>query len=86
MKENTMKAPSKKQICAAVKAKTGVDVELEKHEGSYYWFDPLGKPEQMIVINFEEQCTHYSNLGCVSLDRWVADFEDKYKAFLDSRI
>lgn len=64
-----MKA-TKKAITAEIKTRFGVDVQLVKSEGFYWW---NGKA----TCFFDETCTYIQNLYDYSLERWLEDFESK---------
>jgi len=55
---------TRKQISKAIFDKLGVNVELDKFQGIYYWYDPLDvKEEDMICTLFQSSCTHMRRLN-----------------------
>lgn len=60
-----------KKIVSEIKEKTGIDCELFKVDGIYYWGGDA-------AVNFEEACTHFIRLSDVGLERWVDDFRGNF--------
>lgn len=66
---------TKKKIQAEIKKIHGVDVELDKADGFYYW---SGKASCLLI----ESGTYIQYLNDWSLDRWVSDFTSKVNDYL----
>jgi hypothetical protein len=70
-------------ITNKIKFLYGVEVWLEKTEGTYYWKDPMflydHNPEQDICTRFYDSCTYMTRLNDWSLARWIQEFDSVYK-------
>ena len=73
-------ATTTKRVQAAILKQTGVNVSLEKIEGTYYWCRPLDLPitEPHPVERFDESCTYYHSLSNISTQQAVDNFKGKY--------
>jgi hypothetical protein len=68
------------RIIKAVKAETGLSVEMDKFEGIYYW---CGEVASVLAME-SENCTHMTRLNDWTLERWVESFVYMVKVFEDA--
>lgn len=74
-----MKPFTRSKIEKAVREKHGLSNEqiaLHKTCGFWYWVGDLP------AVSSGDNCTYYTNILDVDLDRWVSDFEEKVLAFI----
>jgi hypothetical protein len=65
------------RIVKAVKAETGLSVEMDKFEGVYYW---CGEVATVLAME-SENCTHMVRLNDWTLARWIESFVEMVLVF-----
>lgn len=73
--DKEMRRVTTKAICAAIKDKTGYDVNLNRGEG-YFYFDSDDKDTALLLCRAHSTSIYVNTLSSLSVDAWLRDFEN----------